>query len=276
MLMSKPFDPTTTDAKPFGSEISVLPAHELLGGFNKPDGEVTFGGAVGCRQGPSFKSDELARLQTIIQDRMHYNAQNLNPAQAHLVKETDLSQYHTISQHFPHNKMLTKTGRILTQKAVDEIKSMSFFDYVRSEIGDFILSDEDNVGHEQVCMRVVRPNMREDVGSLHRDSWFWEHYNWPVPEGMQRLKVWVPIYVNVDRAGLILVPGSHRMDTPYNIDQSTEKMAFVPGFEADSLEYRRFVGEAGDPIMFNYHLLHVGSFNTSTTSRVSIEFTIMK
>ena len=160
--------------------IDVVPPAELFGG--RPPNEQAFGGALGLRKGPAFTADELGRIRDLVKAKLIYSARNLT-ASAGDLEDVELENYHLVSDRLDHSKMLCKTGRILGESAVDEIKSMSFFRYVREAFGDFYLSDEDNIGHEQICMRLVRPHRTEDVGSLHRDAWFWEYYKWPVPAG---------------------------------------------------------------------------------------------
>ncbi len=124
-------------------------------------------------------------------------------------------------------------------------------------------------------MRVARPGRTEDVGFLHRDSWFWEHYNWPVPEGMNRTKVWIGIDVVPEKNGLMLVPGSHLGHFGFAAINLGSKVKFEPDFDPATLTYEAFPGEAGESVMFNYGTLHIGRLNTAPTTRASIEFTVM-
>jgi hypothetical protein len=254
--------------------IDPLPASELFG--KEARSEKTFGGKLGLRQGPAFSAQEVERIKAIIKERLLYNARNLSASAADDLESIELEDYHTISDHYPHAKMLCKTGRILSGDAVREIKSMSFFEYVRSGFGDsYYLSDEDNIGHEQICCRIVRPHRLEDVGSLHRDSWFWDYYEWPVPKGLNRTKIWVPISGDPNLSGLLLAPGSHRCETPFKAQIEEGKVVFLPEFDTPRASLQRYAGAAGSPIMFNYDLLHVGAVNRSEKSRASIEFTVM-
>src|SRR5262249_31790156 len=148
---------------------------------------------------------------------------------------------------------------ILPKAAVDTIKQMSFFDYLRRIVGPFHLSDEEDVGHEQICFRIVRPNRREDVGSLHRDSWFWDYHGFRTPEGVGRGKVWVAVCGEPGLAGLLLAPGSHKIPAPYHTETAKGKLIFVPDFDVGYIGLQRYCGGLGEPIMFNYDTLHVGS-----------------
>lgn len=242
----------------------------------KPRTERNFGGEAGFLSGPQFTPAELERVRQIVQRRLAYNAYNLHgSAAAEMVETTPLPAYHTISSRLNHSKMLTKTGRILPKSDVDEILGMSIFTTMAEGFGKIRLADEDNIGHQQICMRVARPSRTEDVGSLHRDSWFWDHYNWPVPEGMNRTKVWIGVDVAPAQNGLMLVPGSHTGRYGFAALNLGNKVKFEPDFDPTMLGYETFPGEPGACVVFNYGTLHIGRLNTAPTTRVSIEFTVL-
>ena len=253
--------------------IGPLPPEGIF--FGASPSEAAFCGPSGLLQGPSFTAPELKRIRELIKARVVENAHALSPRAAADIEATDLEQYHTVSDKHDHSKLLSKLGRILPKKMVDEIKQMSFFDYVREAFGPFYLSDEEGIGHEQICFRVVRPNRREDVGSLHRDSWFWDYYKFSVPPGISRAKTWVPVCGTPNLAGLLLAPGSHRGPAPYRTTTVSGKLTFVPDFDVAGIGLQRYCGSPGEPVMFNYDTLHVGSLNRADSCRVSFEITIM-
>ena len=242
--------------------------------FQGPRSEANFGGALGLCRGPSFTPAEVRRISDLIKAHMLMTAGDMSPGAVAALEATPLERFHDV-ENYDHARMLSKRGRILTDAAVQEIKTMSFFDFVREGFGDFYFADEEDVGYEQITFRVVRPHRSEDVGSLHRDDWFWRHHGTPHPAGVQRTKVWVGIHVDGPKNGLRLAPGSHRMDAPYRVDRDGAKVAFVPDFDLGKIGLAQFPGQPGEPILFNYHTLHVGSLNRAATSRVSIETTIM-
>jgi hypothetical protein len=254
-------------------DIGPVPAGDVFFGMDAC--EEAFCGQAGVLQGPSFSASETARIRELIKARLIENAHQVSPQAAVDIEAVDLDQYHTIADRYDHSKLLSKLGRILPQKSVDEIKQMSFFDYAKEAFGPFELSDEEGIGHEQICFRIVRPNRRDDVGSLHRDSWFWDYYNFPVAAGKSRAKVWVPVCGQSDRAGLLLAPYSHAKPAPYHTEIKNKKLAFVPDFDVEKIGLQRFCGNPGDPVMFNYDTLHVGSLNRAESCRVSFEITIL-
>jgi hypothetical protein len=243
--------------------------------FGGPRSEAAFGGERGLAQGPAFTAAELVHIRDLIKNQLVDNAYAACPAAASAIADAPLNKYHEVTADENHGKLLSKLGRILSAKAVDAIKQMSFFDYVQRAFGNYYLSDEENLGHEQICFRIVRPDRREDVGSLHRDSWFWNHFGFPVPEGTSRVKAWVPVCGDPAQAGLLLAPGSHRSDAGYRAELVDGKLAFLPQVDSDRIKLYRYRGQAGEPIMFNYDLLHVGALTRGDESRVSFEITIM-
>jgi hypothetical protein len=267
-------DPTLVEPRAW-SGIDTPPASGLLGPAVRD--ERLFGGALGVIAAPSLTPAEALRLKALIKERMIRCAREAGEKRVDLLEGVPLERYHEVADHIDHRTLLSKRGRILPKDIVDEILTMSLFDYVREAFGDdCYLSDEEQVGHQQVCMRIVRPNKREDVGSLHQDDWFWQHNSWPVPAGWGRIKIWIPVCVQPRHAGLLLAAGSHRMASPYKTEMQNGKLAFVPdGFDPGALDLRRWEGQAGHGVMFNYRTLHVGSLNRGTETRVSVEVTVM-
>ena len=245
--------------------------------FGAPASEAAFCGPAGLLQGHSFTAPDLNRIRELIIARIVENAHELSSHAAADIESTDLEQYHTVSDRHDHSKLLSKLGRILPKKMVDEIKQMSFFDYVRKAFGPFYLSDEEGIGHEQICFRIVRPNRRDDVGSLHRDSWFWDYYKFPVPAGISRAKAWVPVCGMPNLAGSLLAPGSHKGAAPYRTTMVNGKLTFVPGFpDVATIGLQRYCGSPGGARdVLNHDTLHVGSLNRADSCRVSFEVTIM-
>ena len=97
----------------------------------------------------------------------------------------------------------------------------------------------------------------------------------PVPEGRNRTKVWIGLDVEPEKNGLMLVPGSHKLDYGFSAFNLGNKIKFEPDFDPGVLPYATFPGQSGAAVVFNYGTLHIGKLNTAATSRVSVEFTIL-
>lgn len=262
----------TTMSVPLLPKMAPVPPHMLLQG-QRDDRE--FGDGFGFAPGPSFTPSELRRTRELIKDHIIAVASSIYPTE--IVAEltaTELEQFHTITA-FNHAKMLTKEGRALPKKAVDEILTMTFFDYVRKAFGRFSLADELRHGYPQITFRLVRPGRIEDVGSLHRDDWFWKQYGVSTPTGCSRAKVWVPICSQPELDGLRVAVGSHGLDLDYRIEQVDGKLQFAADIDVTKIQLSQYNGEAGEPLFFNFQTLHVGSLNRSPQCRVSIETTII-
>jgi hypothetical protein len=254
-------------------DVGPFPAEDVFFGAERC--EAAFGGEQGLAQGPAFTPGELDRIRELIKEQLVENARSISSGLAAAIADVPLSKYHTISDNRDHGKLLSKLGRVLSKRAVDEIRQMSFFDYVKEAFGPYYLSDEEGLGHEQICFRVVRPNLRSDVGTLHRDAWFWDHFGFQIPEGISRTKVWVPVHGAIDQSGLLLAPGSHREAGGFRTEVIDGKLSFIPEVQPDAVRLHRFLGRPGDPIMFNYNILHVGALTRGDESRVSFEITVM-
>ena len=272
-------DPVLSDPEPFLGMRPALPG-EFFGGL--AISEENFGGPTGVLQGASFKTDEVGRIEELIHEHIVSRVRPLGAEAAKLVSQTSLDKYHLISDRVcqltssdvSYAALFSKASRILSDKTVQEIKKMSFFDYLREGFKDYYLSDEEKIGYEQIAFRIVRPRAREDVGSLHKDKWFWEYYNFQLPPDRARAKVWTQICGDPKQSGLLLCPGSHRAPGGFKVSNEGGKLMFISQLDK-TLPIKRFAGNLGDTVMFNYGNLHTGSLNTSDISRVSIEITVM-
>lgn len=250
-----------------------LPPEALF--FGHPRSEAAFGGPAGVAQAPAVAADELARIGELIKAQLVDNARALSASTANAIADAPLAQYHQVVSDVQHTQLLAKRHRILSAKAVAEIKQMSVFDYFRRAFGPCYLSDEENIGHEQICFRLARPNRGSDIGSVHRDAWFWDHLGFPVPAGISRTKMWMPVCISPGTAGLLLIPGSHRYPRDYRVEVVDGKLAFASLGDINRDELCGYYGGPGDPILFNYGVLHVGAVTRGEICRVSIETTVM-
>ena len=185
-----------------------------------------------------------------------------------------IERYHEASHLIDHGSVWPKKVRILPQNAVSEIRKMSFVNKLEDYFGSFEISDEDNVGREEIYWRLVRPNEKNDVGPLHADSWFWGLGHGTTPNNMVRVKVWIGIYVEPGLNGFVYVPESHLKNWPYH---AVLKDGFKkPKIDVDegSLNPLLFKSKPGDTIIFHDKLLHGGALGKGNRTRVSLEFTM--
>jgi hypothetical protein len=254
--------------------LALGPPAEPHAFFEGPRREEAFGGPDGLLLGASFTEAEVARLRELVKAHMLDVAREVSPGAVDELAETELPQFHEVTA-YDHARMLSKRARTLPAEAVAEIKAMSFFQAIREAFGDYYFADEEEIGHEQITFRLVRPGRTQDVGSLHCDAWFWEVFGTRLPEGIGRAKVWTPLYVEPELNGLRVAPGSHRKPYRYELAGGGGKAQFIPLFDPAGIGLRQVCCPPGAPVLFNYRTLHVGAFNRGQRSRVSIETTIM-
>lgn len=224
--------------------------------------------------GMKLNEKDLILVRNAITEHMVDCVKLTAPDKAELLRVTPLELYHTIADRLPHNELLTRKARILQQKALESIRGTSLFAQLESTLGKFDISDEENIGRESISMRLVRPEIDTDIGSLHADDWFWKLYKFQVPEGKKRIKIWIAICCEPGKSGLVLSPNSHRRDWKYSV---IERAGMVKPqlSEDESPDLEIFQSNPGDAVIFNYHLLHGGMITKGDFTRASIEFTIL-
>ena len=145
--------------------------------------------------------------------------------------------------------------------------------------GEIIISDEENLGYGNIYWRLVRPNKVEDIGPIHRDSWFWElNKKFPKPDfPFQRIKVWIAIETEVGKSGLMVEKNSHkRSDINWEGKFKHGIMKPILLDKESSLNMTLINTLPGETVIFNDNLLHGGALNKGSNTRVSAEFTIIR
>ena len=228
----------------------------------------------GFSLGLAFTSEDLDQVKRLIAEHLARQLDEIDKDKAALFRNTPLEQYHTISAKMPHEKLLTRKARILSQESVNFIRKTSLFNQIESKLGPVEISDEEQIGRESISARLVRPGIDTDIGSLHADNWFWELYNFAVPEGKSRIKIWIAICCEPGKSGLLLVPNSHQRDWEYSVIQ---RAGMSKPLINDGQKPRTWLFEShpGDAVVFNYKLLHGGALTQGKLTRVSIEFTLL-
>jgi hypothetical protein len=228
----------------------------------------------GYSLGLALSSNDLDVVKKLITEHLARQLDEIDQDMAALLRITPLNQYHTISTKIPHEKLLLRKARILSQEAVNFIRKTSLFEQIEIELGPVEISDEEQIGRESISIRLVRPGIDTDIGSLHADHWFWELYNFAVPEGKSRIKIWIAICCEPGKSGLLLVPNSHKHDWRYSVIQRAgmSKPLLVDGQNPSTW---LFESNPGDAVTFNYKLLHGGALTQGKLTRVSIEFTLL-
>lgn len=228
----------------------------------------------GFHLGLHLATDELKMVRDLVANHMASQLAQIDPGKVDLFRATPLERYHEISSQLPHERLLTRQQRILPAAAVDNIKGTSLYRALERDFGVVDITDEEGVGRPSISIRLVRPGVESDVGSLHADDWFWQIYGFKVPEGMKRVKVWVAVCSEPGKSGLLLSPNSHQRTWRYHlIDRAGMKKPLLDDSEHPEMEL--FESRPGDAAVFNYDLLHGGAVTRGAKTRVSIEFTTL-
>jgi hypothetical protein len=221
----------------------------------------------------TFSPSDLEVLRALIREQWLGRIREVVPHHVARFEGLPLDRYHELAGLINHKTAWPKLKRILEQPAVDIIRKLPTFGKLEKEFGDFVISDEENLGRENIYWRLVRPDSPSDVGPMHADQWFWVLGHGATPEGVQRVKLWIAIYCEAGISGFRFVPGSHCHDWPYHGERRDGFVKPVIDVTDDQLDIQMFDSRPGDAIVFNDRLLHGGAVGGSR-SRVSLEFTI--
>jgi len=229
-----------------------------------------------------FSTDELSHLRRAVSqsyiNRLHHASLPSEILGAHCENEFPPLHYHCISKYINHNQFWSKPVRVLNKQFTQWLYGSTLMNNYRQAFGNQILiTDEEKLGYGNVYWRLVRPGIARDVGPLHRDKWFWDidQSQWLPTYPTRRIKTWIPLVPEPYNNGLLVVDNSHMSD---NIKWETfEKDGRIkPRLIEQSLEQapRRIDVQLGDALTFHDSLIHGGSLNLSSFTRISLEFTI--
>ena len=201
-------------------------------------------------------------------------------ARSGLVTELDIFEkiidYHRHIDDSIHQKLWSKRARMLTKDEVEKILSLNASGILKDFLGEFTITDEENINYPNMYWRIVRPWKEKDVGPVHRDEWFWLlNKSYKIPEHKRRIKVWIPLATEEGKSGLLVEKKSHKR---LDIEWKGEKRHGImkPTLITDEGQLNLSLAEAGlgDAIIFHDKLLHGGKLNTGIKTRVSLEFTV--
>jgi hypothetical protein len=237
---------------------------------------------------PGFSTDLCLSVAELQLFRQAIDAQWLSaiaekyPEHVEQFRQHGLANYHKFADLVDHQMLWSKEHRLLPQQDVEKIKQLPFMVQLRDVFGRFSISDVvyGNTiieGRQEIYWRIVRPNAASDVGPFHADKWFHnvlgEGYGM-FPPGVVTVKIWIPIYCEPGKSGLIVVPDSHNRDWRY---EYVEKGGFPkPEIQEDVAPLGVLVPtEPGTLLMFNERMLHGGALNRGDMTRVSAEITMV-
>ena len=127
---------------------------------------------------------------------------------------------------------------------------------------------------EEIYWRLVRPEAESDVGVLHADKWFHEILSSEyIPKKTTSLKLWIPIYCEPGKNGLLIVPNSNKREWEYVL--TSNKLGQQKPVIVDSPPSILINTPPGNMIIFSDSTLHGGAPNRGLKTRVSVEITLL-
>jgi hypothetical protein len=228
--------------------------------------------------------DELSLFRDTIRRQYLDRIGTRHPELVERFAALGVERYHELSDLVDHEKLWPKQFRLFPAEVVERIKVSPVMSRLRDAFGEFSISDvvygtTVEEGRKEIYWRLVRPNMSTDVGPLHADKWFHESLGsgeyGMFPPGATTVKIWLPIYCEPGRNGLKVVPGSHLKSWRYSQVQKGGYMKPQIEEDVDAIGAELVPTEPGTLLIFNERLLHGGAVNHGSTSRVSVEITMV-
>jgi ectoine hydroxylase-related dioxygenase (phytanoyl-CoA dioxygenase family) len=215
----------------------------------------------------NFNIDEKNTIKNFVTKKFESNLKKYK------LPKIKIENYHKLKiSDILHKKIFTRENRTVSKHFINFIKKTSVFNKISKEFNFIKFSKKVIYNKFDVFWRIVRP-LKNDVGDIHADEWFWSVNNWKVPKGYECLKFWIMLSDNLNY-GLSIIPGSHKINFPYK--KIFKDKIYKPQLvKKINFKEKKLITKFGTCIIFNYKLLHRGLMNKSTTSRVSIEFTLL-
>lgn len=177
-----------------------------------------------------------------------------------------------ITQNY-FDKYKDKPARIFSKSLASRFLShLKHYGFLDTEAGDFI-TDEENLGYENIYWRIVRKSSASDVGPIHADRWFWDLGDAQFPASHVRVKVWMPLMQDDLYPSLMVLPGSQSKKYSYSFKSDSfgkKKPIFMNNGVSTSMVTAPV--RVGQAILFHDSLLHGGK--TTGSDRLSLEFTL--
>ncbi len=229
---------------------------------------------------PAFNDIEFEFIRKSIDNQYKDVLKKVLPKDIHKNHFRDgfnVSRYHEISKSVDHPKTWYKLNRVLNKDFADWFLGSSYIAKMKKEYGGIEITDEECLGYPNIYWRLVRPNIDRDVGSLHRDSWFWDidKSNGKVFPEYKRLKSWISISVEPGKNGLLVVPESHiKNDIKWSTIQKDGGTKPILSSKIKDEDICLLDTKNNTVVIFDDNLLHGGSKNNGHFTRVSLEFTL--
>lgn len=228
----------------------------------------------------SLSAEELNEFRTAIFQQYMDVIHEKYPQYADSFSNKGIAHYHELSYLIDHELCWNKSNRCLSEEFVEKFKKMRIYEtlvniYGRFKISDVIYDQTHVKGKEEIYWRIVRPNMPSDIGPLHADKWFHEILGMKdsaLHESSHTIKIWIPIYCEAGKNGLLIMPNSNQRDWKHSMQlvNGIPKPVFL-----DEANPELIITEPGNMLIFDEKTLHGGALNGGSTTRVSCEITMV-
>ena len=221
----------------------------------------------------NLNNSELNIIRNFIEQQWIKKINDFDPKLSNIFKKNTIINYHKNSDKLKHAQLWPKVSRILPAENVEKITTLPFFNFLENIFGPIQISNEENICFEEMYWRLVRPNKKEDISTLHADRWFWDLSKDYTPKNKERVKVWIPLYCQKFN-GLQFVPFSQLKKYNYNSVQKETKRK--PVFDNSKYKLKPVSAESlpKTALVFHDNMLHSGVINRSDQTRISLEFTM--
>ncbi len=231
-------------------------------------------GEAGYYDRLSLSDEELATFRDFIRRQYLDVIARTAPDALEDFAGAPMRDYHLHAHRIDHAATWTMEERMLPPENVRVIREMAFFRALEDEYGPLGMTDLDMPGRG-VYWRIVRPG-NSDVGMVHADKWYWDLGHGSMPEGFERLKIWIAIETEPGLNGLAMLPGSHlRDDWRYHPEFRAGYVKPHIDEDVDSLDLQLLPLPPGGMAVFHDAILHAGVENRGRHTRISAEFTAL-
>ncbi|RXZ33722.1 hypothetical protein D9O50_11510 [Oxalobacteraceae bacterium CAVE-383] len=240
-------------------------------------------GSPGYSRDVRLTPDELGVFRAAITEQWLSVIGAAHPELVSRFREIGIENYHQLAHLLRHEKLWPKQTRCLPRESCGKIRILPFLQTLRDELGNFTISevfygDTHEAGREEIYWRLVRPNAATDVGTLHADKWFHEVTDVgdrAFPRGSETVKIWIPIFSQPGKNGLMIVPDSHLKKYHYYAEPGPGGMKPVIDENIATIGAELMVTEPGNMLIFNEGIVHGGAVNRGDQTRVSVEITMV-
>ena len=192
----------------------------------------------------------------------------------------DLSTYHEIASDDIHRNLACKKKRVLNEEDAGQLLALPGIknllnDHPWHQVSNIVYDSDTQENRPEFYFRLVRPKKKSDVGNPHCDFWFDEAMRTNVGRG-NTIKFWIPIVTEPGKNGLLFYP-CIADNVPYIIHNNDGLQRPMISCKISELG-KPFLPEPnyGQAIKFCDDIVHCGALNNGSTTRVSMEITLVK